>query len=77
MDGPFRQIRNMPGYFMGYSVDVHFIDEKEFLIEHKSLYHNGEVIAVGKVNGQPMAADLLLNIGSNPDFTAHIMLASA
>ena len=71
-------IRNMKGYFSDYETEVNFISEKDFLEHHTRLLHNGETVASGKsAGGKIERASLFLNLDSNPDFTAGILLASA
>ena len=71
-------IRNMPGYFKGYNTEVNFVCEKEFFENHQRLFHKGEVVAFGRVSREvSQSARLCLSLGSNPDFTANILLSCA
>ena len=75
-----RQIRSMPGYFEGYRTDVRFISEEEFVRDHVSMPHRGECIAFstsGRYGEHINRAELSLELGSNPEFTASVMLAYA
>lgn len=67
------EIRNMPGYFSGYDVEIHFTDYESFLCEHSSRKHAGRI--VGK--GESSFADFSLKMDSNPDFTAGILISFA
>lgn len=72
------KIKNIPEYFQGYETRVHFIDEKEFLKRHNKAFHGGRVISFGKTSKEEKATALMdfkLEINSNPEFTAGIMLA--
>ena len=74
------EIKNMPKYFDGYDTDVYFIDEAEFLRDHASLYHRGECIAfnMSGIYGDHISrASLRLELDSNPEFTASVMIAYA
>lgn len=62
-----KQILNMPNYFKGYHTKINFIDEDK-MKKHKKLYHSGEVFTVGN------ELSFRLNIESNPDFTAKILV---
>lgn len=69
-----REVRDMPYYFSGYTVDVHFVTREALLSEHSSLSHGGRV--VGFDNDMPRhEISLSLKTESNPDLTASIMLA--
>ena len=75
-----REILTMPSYFIGYETEIHFITDEEFDRYHTSHSHRGRVYTLGasgryKENKHSLFLDL--DIGSNPDLTASIMLASA
>ena len=70
-------IRGNERYFKGYEVEISFITNEEFEKEHSYLPHAGKVIASGKTDGGDQSAELRLALKSNPDFTAHILLATA
>lgn len=75
-----KEIRSLENYFSGYDTEVIFINEEEFEREHTGLYHRGRVISrsdTGLYREHPLTCTLDLEIGSNPEFTASIMLASA
>lgn len=74
------EVLGMENYFAGYEVEVHFISEDEMRKYHGTLSHRGRVYALG-MSGQYREVKhslyLDLDIGSNPDLTASIMLAGA
>lgn len=73
-----REIKNIPEYFKGYETTVNFISEEEFFLYHNSKHHKGEVIAFQKNEaGNRALARLILELDSNPRFTASVMLAYA
>ena len=72
------EILSMDNYFSGYEVELHFISEAEMRKYHTALSHRGRVYALGtsgKYREVKHSAYLDLDIGSNPDFTASIMLS--
>ncbi len=74
------KIKNMPEYFLGYETIVNFISEEEFLKSHNLNFHGGRVISVGKTgseNDNVATMALSVEMSSNPEFTASIMLAYA
>lgn len=75
-----KDIVTMPNYFADYDTTVHFITEEEFEANHQGLPHGGLVIRNGqtgfnKENNQIIEYNLKL--GSNPDFTASVLVAYA
>ena len=68
-----REIRNMPGYFLGYETKVVFLPESEIEKMHSDAAHRGEVIK----NTDGAKLSLRLALSSNPAFTAAMLLASA
>ncbi len=73
-------IKNMENYFSGYETEIRFISEREFFEHHTSLSHKGEIIASGEsgINGEHKAsADFSLQLDSNPEFTANVLVAAA
>ena len=74
------EVIGMENYFAGYEVEVHFISEDEMKKYHGTLSHRGRIYALG-MSGQYREVKhslyLDLDIGSNPDLTASIMLAGA
>lgn len=63
-------IINMPNYFKGYKTKIHFVNQKK-LNKIKSFSHKGTVLT----NNNTM--NFSLNLKSNPDFTAKILIAYA
>lgn len=61
------QITSMPHYFKGYETNVHFITQEE-LNSMKSFSHKGMVTTKNKT------LNFYLEMNSNPDFTANIMI---
>lgn len=71
-----RKIRESE-YFKGCDTDIRFVSKDELSL-HNKLYHKGEVIAVDKpMNEAGSRAVFTLEMDSNPDFTAGILLASS
>ena len=74
------QIKTMPNYFDEYDTTVHFISEEEFNRNHQGLAHGGFVFRSGTtgVNGEHNhVMEFNLKHDSNPEFTAHVVLAYA
>lgn len=71
------EIRTMPDYFVGYEVEVHFIDEATFDAEHNGMPHGGHVITAGDTGGYTQAIEYTLELERNPDFTGAVALAYA
>jgi diaminopimelate dehydrogenase len=71
-------IVNMPSYFVNYNTTVNFITEEEFTANHLGMPHGGFVIRTG-ITGQDtlQRMEFSLDLGSNPQFTASIMVAFA
>ena len=72
------ELLSMENYFLGYEVELHFISKEE-LKKYKSASHRGRVYALGssgRYGEVKHRAYLDIDIGSNPDLTASIMLAS-
>ena len=65
-----RSILNMEHYFKGYKTKVQFVSQKR-LNKLKTDKHKGEIIV------QNNKAGFFLNLKSNPEFTAHIMVLYA
>ncbi|AWB82606.1 diaminopimelate dehydrogenase [Corynebacterium yudongzhengii] len=71
------EIRTMPDYFEGYTVEVHFIDEATFDAEHTGMPHGGHVITAGDTGGYTETIEYILKLDRNPDFTASVQIAYA
>ena len=74
-------IVTMPDYFADYDTAVHFIDEQTFERDHQKMPHGGFVIRSG-VTGidnekNDQAMEFSLKLGSNPEFTASVLVAYA
>ena len=74
-------IVTMPDYFADYDTAVHFIDQQTFESEHQKMPHGGFVIRSG-VSGMDneqnnQVLEFSLKLGSNPEFTASVLVAYA
>ena len=73
-------IVTLPNYFADYDTTVHFITMEEMLRDHSELPHGGFVIRTG-VTGEnrdiPQKIEYSLALGSNPEFTASVLVAYA
>lgn len=73
-----RTISTMKDYFADYETEVHFIDEDTFERDHGGIPHGGHVLRRGYTGEETQAIyELNLNLGSNPGFTAAVMVAYA
>ena len=73
-------IKTMPSYFDEYDTEVNFISEEELLKEHSKMPHGGFVIRSGKtgIDGDNnQIVEYSLNLDSNPEFTASVIVAYA
>ncbi|KAA0914619.1 diaminopimelate dehydrogenase [Psychrobacter sp. ANT_WB68] len=74
-------IVTMPDYFADYDTVIHFIDQQTFEREHQKMPHGGFVIRSGvsgidnEQNNQVL--EFSLKLGSNPEFTASVLVAYA
>ena len=84
-DADTNAVRNtivtMPDYFADYDTTVHFIDQLTFESEHRQMPHGGFVIRSG-VSGidneqNDQVLEFSLKLGSNPEFTASVLVAYA
>lgn len=72
------EIVDMPNYFAPYETIVHFVTADELAVEHAGLPHGGMVIRTGTSSeGSTQRIQYDLELGSNPAFTASVMVASA
>lgn len=69
------EIRTMPDYFVGYEVEVNFIDEATFDAEHTGMPHGGYVVTNGHAGFSDHLIEYKLQLERNPDFTAAVMVA--
>ncbi|MGI6408449.1 MAG: diaminopimelate dehydrogenase [Gammaproteobacteria bacterium] len=71
-------IVTMPAYFADYDTTVHLIDEATLEAEHGAMPHGGFVIRSGKTGqGNNQVVEFSLKLGSNPEFTASVLVAYA
>lgn len=74
------EIKTMPKYFADYDTTVHFISQEELDRDHKGIPHGGFVIRTGKtgLNGENKhRIEYSLQLDSNPEFTASVLVAYA
>ena len=74
------EIKNMPNYFADYDTTVTFITEEELRRDHAGIPHGGFVMRSGVTgeNGQTgQMIEYSLKLGSNPEFTASVLVAYA
>lgn len=70
------EIKSMPNYFSDYDTEVNFIDDATFDKDHQNMPHGGFVIRSGESNtGNKQRMEFQLELGSNPEFTANVMVA--
>lgn len=72
------EIKNMPNYFADYDTTVHFITKEELDRDHAGIPHGGFVIRSGVtgINGETkQMIEYSLKLGSNPEFTASVLVA--
>ena len=73
-----RDIVTMPNYFADYDTTVHFITQEELDAEHKGLPHGGTVFRTGITgNGTRQRIEYSLELESNPEFTASVLMMCA
>ncbi len=74
------EIVTMPNYFADYDTTVHFITKEEMERDHSGIPHGGFVIRSG-VTGEKKdtlhTVEYSLRLGSNPEFTASVLVAAA
>lgn len=71
-------IQTMPHYFADYETDVHFITAEELARDHQGMGHGGFVIRSGNTSPeQAQVVEYGLKLGSNPEFTASVLVAYA
>lgn len=72
------EIKTMPNYFADYETKVTFLSEEELRRDHGQMPHGGFIIRSGQTgneNGQQI--EFSLKLGSNPEFTASVLVAYA
>lgn len=73
-----KTICEMPNYFSDYETTVHFISEETLRREHNAMPHGGFVIRSGETgNGTKQMIEYGLRLGSNPEFTASVLVCYA
>ena len=70
-------IKTMPDYFANYDTTVTFVDEDELLKNHSEMPHGGVVMHSGRTGKNEHVIEYSLKLGSNPEFTASVMIAYA
>lgn len=73
------EVLSMENYFSGYETELHFVSNEE-IEKHHSSSHRGRIYALGmsgKYKEVKHSAYFDLDLGSNADMTASILLASA
>lgn len=75
-----RQIKTMPNYFADYDTKVSFLTEEELKEKHSQMPHGGFVIRSGVTGENQETKQIIefsLKLGSNPQFTASVLVAYA
>lgn len=71
-----KTIKEMPNYFADYQTTVHFISEEQMNKDHNKMPHGGMVITSGETaSGNKHRMEFSLNLESNPEFTASVLVA--
>jgi len=71
-------IKTMPNYFDEYQTTVNFISEEELKTDHSGMPHGGIVVRSGITgDGAKQRIEFNLNLESNPEFTASVLVAYA
>lgn len=73
-------IKTMPNYFSDYDTEVYFVTEEELEKKHSGLPHGGLTIRYGKTGIDEKhnhTIEFKLELDSNPEFTANVLLAFA
>ncbi|MCK9490867.1 MAG: diaminopimelate dehydrogenase [Sulfurimonas sp.] len=72
------EIKTMPNYFEPYETTVNFISQKELDENHNKMPHGGFVIRSGSSSEENnQVIEYSLNLESNPEFTASVLVAYA
>lgn len=72
------EIVTMPMYFDQYDTEVNFITAEELARDHSGMPHGGSVIRLGNTSRDTKdVMSFNLDLGSNPEFTGSVALASA
>jgi diaminopimelate dehydrogenase len=71
-----KTIKEMPHYFDQYNTTVHFISDEELKKNHSAMPHGGNVFRSGvSGSGAKHRIEFSLNLESNPEFTASVLIA--
>ena len=73
-------IKNMPNYFADYDTTVHFISKEELSKNHSEIPHGGFVFRTGVTGWEKEHKHVIeyrLQLDSNPEFTASVIVAYA
>ena len=79
-DAITEKIKTMPNYFDEYDTEVNFISEEELIRDHSKMPHGGFVIRSGKTGidkSNNQIIEYSLNLDSNPEFTASVIVSYA
>ena len=72
------EIKTMPAYFADYDTTVNFITMEELKRDHAGIPHGGFVMRSGVTgDGTRQMIEYSLKLGSNPEFTASVLVACA
>lgn len=74
------EIKTMPNYFADYDTTVTFVTKEELQKNHTQLPHGGSVICTGTTGWNKEHKQVIeyqLNLDSNPEFTASVLVAYA
>ena len=80
LDAIENAIKTMPNYFADYDTTVNFLDEETFKRDHQGIPHGGVVIRSGRTGmkgDNKHVIEFKLNLDSNPEFTASVLVAYA
>ncbi len=75
-----QEIKTMPAYFEPYDTTVHFISMDELKRDHSGIPHGGFVLRSGVTGLHGETRQMIeysLTLGSNPEFTASVLVACA
>ena len=73
-----REIKTMPNYFADYDTTVYFVTKEVLDRDHAGIPHGGFVIrtgVTGKDHETKQMIEYSLKLGSNPEFTASVLVA--
>jgi len=72
-----KEIKSMPNYFADYDTTVNFISADELKTNHSKMPHGGMVLHSGATGKHKHVVEFSLNLESNPEFTASVIVACA